>query len=60
MVNIKNKGFEVIDISLDEYEEDWRGAVEHLKIFLSHCPNLKDGNAKLPNCMRYIVFLILC
>ena len=27
-----DKGFEVIGISLDEDEEDWRGAVEHLKI----------------------------
>lgn len=56
----KNKDFEVIGISLDEDEEDWRGAVDHLKISWPQLSDLKGGNARLPNCMRYRVFLILC
>lgn len=41
-----DKGFEVIGISLDEDEEDWRGAVEHLKISWPQLSDLKGWKCK--------------
>ena len=42
----KNKDFEVIGISLDEDEEDWRGAVDHLKISWPQLSDLKGWKCK--------------
>ncbi len=42
----KNRGFEVIGISLDEDEEDWRGAVEHLKISWPQLSDFKGWKCK--------------